>query len=83
MCHMSQNMAKDVACHKESKDVTRHTMESRMSHVIKSSQRYHVSHSYVLTLKMALAQCICSSWFSLFKFLTRSSIIPSVRMASL
>ena len=102
MCHMSQNMAKDVACHKESKDVTRCTMKSRMSRVAqwspgchashngvqdvtchKSSQRYHVSHSYVLTLKMALAQCICSSWFSLFKFLTRSSIIPSVRMASL
>ena len=30
------------------------------------------------TLKMALAQCICNSWFSQLRFWTRSSIMPSV-----
>jgi len=33
------------------------------------------------TLKMALAQCICNSWFSLLRFFTRSWIMPSVRIA--
>ena len=32
-------------------------------------------------LKIALAQCICSSSFSLFKFVTKSQIIPSLLIA--
>ena len=57
MCHMSQNIAKDVTCHKESQgchalhnevqDVTRCTMKSRMSRVAQWSPGYHMSQKVV------------------------------------
>ena len=61
-------------------------IELKLQKAVTGMRRLFISqlcHQKVtFTLKIAEAQCICNSAFSDLRFLTRSSIIPSVLIAS-